>query len=169
MKAVKFIIVALLLTNIAAKAQNTSAAGINNVIKGYIGVKDALVADNSKLANERAKTFTAAIKEVKADQLDAAQKKTWAAYAEKLRFDGDHISETDKLAHQREHFTSLSKNMLAVVKAFKNNGMVLYEQYCPMKKASWLSDEASIRNPYYGKAMEDCGTVKQTFKKSEGK
>ncbi|RYG53246.1 MAG: DUF3347 domain-containing protein [Chitinophagaceae bacterium] len=40
----------------------------------------------------------------------------------------------------------------------------VYLQYCPMAKASWLSNENEIRNPYYGTAMLTCGEVKKTFK-----
>lgn len=163
MKTIKFLFIALLITG-AAKAQTTVSSSINKALTAYIGVKNALVADNSKLANEHAKEFTAALKTVNPAQMDASQKATWKAYGEKLRFDGEHISESDKLAHQREHFTSLSKNMIAVTKALKLNNTAVYEQYCPMKRASWLSETAAIRNPYFGKEMEDCGSVKATIK-----
>jgi hypothetical protein len=165
MKTIKYLFIALLFTNIAAKAQTSSVnTNVNAVIKAYLSLKDALVADNSALANDKAKAFTEALKAVDVKQLDAKQKSTWTAYGEKLRFDGDHISESQKLDHQREHFANLSKNMLTVVKAFKNNSMVIYEQYCPMKKATWLSETTAIHNPYYGKEMEDCGTTKATLK-----
>ncbi|RKR84934.1 uncharacterized protein DUF3347 [Mucilaginibacter gracilis] len=165
MKTVKYLIIALLLSGMSANAQTATVnTSFNHVLKAYLGIKDALVADNSKLANSNAKEFAAAVKEVGSNQLDAKQKTIWLAYGEKLRFDGEHISESDKLAHQREHFTSLSKNMLAVVKAFKSNTMVIYAQYCPMKKATWLSQTAAIHNPYYGKDMDDCGTTKETIK-----
>lgn len=167
MKTLKYLIVALLLSCVySAKAQTSVNANVNNVIKAYLGIKDALVADNNKLANDKAKAFTAALKEISTNQLDAKQKTTWLAYGEKLRFDGEHIGESDRIAHQREHFTSLSKNMLAVVKAFKNNSMVIYAQYCPMKKATWLSETTTIHNPYFGKEMEDCGTTTETLKAS---
>jgi hypothetical protein len=29
-----------------------------------------------------------------------------------------------------------------------------------MKKASWLSNDKAIKNPYYGSAMLTCGNVK---------
>jgi hypothetical protein len=165
MRSIKFLIIALLLTGVsAAKAQPTASLTTNKVLTAYIGIKNALVADNSKLANQRAKEFTAALKEVAPVQLTDSQKKVWDSYSEKLRFDGEHISESDKIAHQREHFTSLSKNMIEVVKGLKLNSMAVYEQYCPMKKASWLSETTAVRNPFYGKSMEDCGSVKQTFK-----
>ncbi|MEO6521274.1 MAG: DUF3347 domain-containing protein [Mucilaginibacter sp.] len=163
MKSIKFLFIALLITA-SAKAQTTLSGSVNKVLTAYINLKNALVADNSKLANDRGKEFTAALKEVNPAQMNDKQKTTWKAYGEKLRFDGEHISESDKLAHQREHFTSLSKNMIAVTKALKLNSTIVYEQYCPMKKASWLSETAAIRNPFYGKDMEDCGSVKETIK-----
>lgn len=163
MKTVKYLIIALLLTNMA-QAQTTINTSVNKVIKAYLGIKDALVADNNKLANDKAKEFVAVVKEVSNNQLDAKQKTAWLTYGDKLRFDGQHISESDKIGHQREHFANLSKNMLTVIKAFKSNSMVIYAQYCPMKKATWLSESATIRNPYYGKEMEDCGSTKETIK-----
>lgn len=163
MKAIKFLVIALLISGIT-KAETPAATSVNKVLTAYIAIKNALVADNSKLANEKAKEFTAALKEVNPAQMDAKQKATWQAYGEKLRFDGEHIGESDKIAHQREHFTSLSKNIIAVTKALNVNAITLYEQYCPMKKASWLSETEAVRNPFYGSAMQDCGSVKQTFK-----
>ncbi|MFY7963827.1 MAG: mercury transporter, partial [Chitinophagaceae bacterium] len=68
---------------------------------------------------------------------------------------------------QRDHFTSLSKNMYELLKAAKANTTVYY-QYCPMfnngKGANWLSKEATIKNPYYGSMMLSCGKVQETIK-----
>lgn len=147
------------------KAQpSTANTSFDKVLKAYIGIKNALVADNSTLANQKAKEFTAALKDININQLDAKQKAVWLAYGEKLRFDGEHIGESPRIAHQREHFASLSKNLYAVVKAFKSNSMVIYQQYCSMKKQSWLSETETIKNPYYGKEMEECGVTKETLK-----
>lgn len=96
--------------------------------------------------------------------MDAKQKSVWQKYAEKLRFDGQHIGESTDIKHQREHFGSLSANMFTVLKALKANEMVLYEQYCPMAKKTWLNETATIKNPYLGKEMPTCGVVKETLK-----
>lgn len=40
----------------------------------------------------------------------------------------------------------------------------VYYQYCPMKKAYWLSMEKEIKNPYYGSSMLTCGKVIETKK-----
>jgi hypothetical protein len=34
--------------------------------------------------------------------------------------------------------------------------------YCPMVKASWVQKEETIRNPYYGASMLECGAFKKT-------
>lgn len=166
MKSIKYIIALLLITaagQFPAKAADLNTA-INNVVKSYLDIKNALAADNSKGANEEAKKFATVLKEVPADAMDAKQKAAWNKYAEKLRFDGEHIGESDKIAHQREHFGSLSTNIYAVLKAFPANDKVLYKQYCPMAKQSWISESATIRNPYYGKKMIECGVTKETLK-----
>ena len=36
----------------------------------------------------------------------------------------------------------------------------LHEVYCPMAKASWLQADKTVRNPYFGPAMLDCGQIK---------
>jgi hypothetical protein len=36
--------------------------------------------------------------------------------------------------------------------------------YCPMKKSNWLSNEKTVKNPYYGSAMLTCGEVTGTIK-----
>lgn len=166
MKAIKYIFTVILfitITQVNAAPADINTA-INNVLKGYLGIKNALAADNSKTANDEAKKFTAALKEVPVDQMDTKQKAEWTKYAEKLRFDGEHIGESTAIAHQREHFGSLSGNMYTVLKVFPANDVLLYKQYCPMEKKSWLSESAAIKNPYYGKKMLTCGVTKETLK-----
>src|ERR1700744_5698812 len=125
MKTIKYLIAVILFITInkanAAPADVNTA--INNILKSYLGIKNALVTDNSQAANDEAKKFTAALKEIPVAQMDAKQKAEWTKYAEKLRFDGEHISESTAIAHQREHFGSLSGNMYAVLKAFPVNDM----------------------------------------------
>jgi hypothetical protein len=166
MKTIKYLVAIILFVTInkanAAPADVNTA--INNVLKSYLGVKNALATDNSQAANDEAKKFTAALKEIPVGQMDAKQKTEWAKYAEKLRFDGEHISESTAIAHQREHFGSLSGNMYALLKAFPSNDMVLYKQYCPMEKKSWISESTTIKNPYLGKKMLECGVTKETLK-----
>jgi dimeric dUTPase (all-alpha-NTP-PPase superfamily) len=160
MKTLKTLTLLLFIT-IAIQVKAADNAGISHLIKAYLGMKDALATDNSKAANAQAKLFTAAIKEAGATTMTEAQKTAWTKYSEKLRFNGDHISESTDIAHQREHFTLLSNDFYGLIKNMKTNDITLYRQYCPMKKAYWLSASDKISNPYYGKEMDECGEVKE--------
>jgi hypothetical protein len=61
----------------------------------------------------------------------------------------------------------LSKDMYDLVKAF-GAGQTLYKDFCPMyndnKGAIWLSESKEIKNPYYGKSMSSCGSMKEELK-----
>lgn len=166
MKNLKRLVLSLsiLLTFTQVNAQDkTAAKPTDQVFAGYFALKNALTNDDAAAAKTSAKELLSAITAVKLAGLSAAQQKIWTANVDKLQFDTRHISESPSIAHQREHFASLSKNMAVVVKGLKANTAVVYEQYCPMKKASWLSETADVKNPYYGKSMLTCGEVKETF------
>ena len=57
--------------------------------------------------------------------------------------------------------------MYDMVKAF-GGGQLLYQDFCPMynnqKGAAWLSETKEIKNPYLGKKMPTCGSVKEEIK-----
>lgn len=166
MKHLKTLSIALLITGFSTMVKADSPA-VSHLVKAYLGIKDALATDNSKAANEQAKLFAAAVKEVGASPMDAAKKATWVKYAEKLRFNSEHIGESQSIDHQREHFGKLSDDFYAFIKASKENNVTLYRQYCPMKKQYWLSQSDKISNPYFGKSMDECGEVKETLKGSK--
>lgn len=166
MKTLKTVLLSIIFVAgfIQVKAQdNTASTPVNQVITAYLGVKNALTADNNEAAKSKAKELLAAISAVPAARLTPEQKKLWSPYVDKLQFDSRHISESDAIDHQREHFTSLSKNMYSVIKGLKMNTTVVYEQYCPMKKATWLSESSAIKNPYLGKQMLTCGKTTETL------
>ena len=73
------------------------------------------------------------------------------------------IAQSKDLSTQREKFATLSTTMIALAKTVKLSTEPVYLQYCPMKKASWLSNTKAIKNPYYGNAMLTCGNVKEAL------
>ena len=166
LKSVLFSLTLLVAITSTQAQEVTASSSVNNVITAYLAVKNALAADNNEAAKSKAKELLAAIGVVPADKFSAEQKTLWAKYTDKLQFDSRHISESDAIDHQREHFTSLSKNIYEVVKGLKLNTTVVYEQYCPMKKATWLSETSAIKNPYFGKQMLTCGKTTETLSAS---
>jgi hypothetical protein len=166
MKSIKslFFTLFLLIAFLQVKGQQVTPGGaVNNILTAYYGVKNALADDNNTAAQNKAKELFTVINAVPADKLTPEQHKLWLNYTDKLQFDSRHISESTALDHQREHFTSLSKNLFEVIKGLKLNSTPVYEQYCPMKKATWMSETKAIKNPYLGKEMPDCGRINATI------
>ena len=139
-------------------------AQVSDILPSYYGVKDALVAGDADAAAAKASQLLKAIDGVDMAKMSAKDHTAFMAIKEKLTFDARHISEKKEIAHQREHFTTLSANMLTLARGAKLSEQPIYEEYCPMKKASWLSNDPAIKNPYYGNAMLTCGKVKTTLK-----
>jgi len=146
----------------------TSNQQLNNVITAYIGVKNSLTKDNGDSVRAAAKVLYNAIDKMQMDKLSGNEHTIWMQYADKLSYDASHMKGTNDIDHQREHFTSLSKNMYKMLVALKSNTVDLYYQYCAMandgKGAYWVSEKSVIVNPYLGKKMPTCGSTKDTIK-----
>ncbi len=130
----------------------------------YYDLKNALVNGDAGAAASKAADFLKAVNGVDMKALSAGEHKAFMPLQDKLGFDARHISEVKNISHQREHFASLSLNMYTLAKGAKLSGQAIYEDYCPMKKAYWLSSEAAIKNPYFGNEMLTCGQVKETLR-----
>lgn len=146
---------------------NQQIASLNLVFDAYFLVKDALVKTDGNTASAKAKDLLAAINAVKMENLKSEEHTVFMKYLSDLKTDVGHIAESKDAAHQREHFTTLSKNMYELIKVSKQPEIIYY-QNCPMyndgKGANWLSKESTIKNPYYGSQMMSCGKTVETIK-----
>lgn len=146
---------------------STTQPNENPILANYLSVKDALAKDDAKSAAESGKTLAETLKSYDISSLSAAQKKTFDDIKSDALENAEHISENgDKIAHQREHFILLSGDVYDLVKSLGTK-QTLYKDFCPMandkKGAFWLSANKEIKNPYMGKKMETCGSVKETI------
>ncbi|MEY4937890.1 MAG: hypothetical protein RIS64_4249 [Bacteroidota bacterium] len=135
----------------------------------YYDLKNALVADNAKLAAEKGRFLKKALSDLDTKNWTIQQRNVYDAKAKKMEVDAEHIGDNaNKIDHQREHFENLSKNLFEIAKSLKINTEPVYWQFCPManegKGAYWLSKENKVKNPYFGKSMLTCGSVKETLK-----
>lgn len=137
---------------------------VNKILISYYALKNALIADDGKTANTQAGELVKSLATVPMAKMTEEQQKVFKSLSDKIKFDAEHINETKDVKHQRDHFNDLSNNIFALLKGLKANTNSVYQQYCPMKKAYWLSDNATVKNPYYGKAMLTCGKVTETLK-----
>jgi Protein of unknown function (DUF3347) len=148
-----FTAVSFVQQSIAQDSVNTQPSPL---LTSYYAIKDALVGSNANAAAASAGEFVKAINSLDQNLLKEETRGS-------LLKDAVAISQTNDLILQRETFATLSVNMFSLAKRVKLSAEPVYQQYCPMKKASWLSNNKDIKNPYYGSAMLTCGSVKETF------
>jgi hypothetical protein len=139
-------------------------ADLSPILTDYYQVKDALAAGDAVAAATAAGEMLKAINGVDMKSMAPADHMVFMSLEDKLAFDARHISESKDIGHQREHFISLSANLFKLASKVKLSTRAIYEDYCPMKKAYWLTDDTAINNPYFGSSMSTCGKVTATIK-----
>ena len=151
-------------TTSPAIAANAKPA--DGILTGYINLKNSLAADNGSDAAKNGQEILDALSKFDASALTPDQKKVFLGLVGDIKENSEHISENgDKIAHQREHFEMLSKDMYDLLKA-TGTSKEMYLDSCPMYdngKGTWLSEMKEIKNPYLGKKMDTCGAIKETL------
>jgi hypothetical protein len=153
------LVIALLATIFVQRTfaqDSTQQHQLSQLLTQYYNIKDALVAGNGYLASIKAEEFIKT-----ANSID--YKVISEGNINALLKDATPVSETKDIKVQREHFSNLSNNMASLAKSVKLTTEPIYQAYCPMKKANWLSNDKAIKNPYYGSAMLTCGKVVETI------
>lgn len=140
------LVLTMVLSGYSVFAQNT-----DKLLGEYITVKDALVAGDSKAAAQAGAKLQQSVKE----DDDFSQKDVLLKAVENM-------AKAGSLEKQRAAFNDVSVSMWKVIKTSGKVAGPVYYQYCPMKKAYWVSKEKQIRNPYYGSSMLTCGKVVET-------
>jgi hypothetical protein len=139
-------------------------ADLGSILTDYYQVKDALAAGDAAAAAAAAGEMLKAINGVDMKSMTPADHMVFMSAEDKLAFDARHISESKDINHQREHFMSLSANLFKLAGKVRLSNRAIYEDYCPMKKAYWLTDDTAIKNPYFGSSMPTCGKLTATIK-----
>ena len=116
----------------------------------YLKVKNALTAAEPQKAKQAAEALSKELHAIEGCE-------TTALIAEE-------IAQSDSIQVQREKFSILSSDMVALMENTDIKSGTIFVQYCPMANegngAYWLASQKDIRNPYYGEDMLECGEVK---------
>jgi len=125
-----------------------STAELTAAVGAFVGLGEALAADDSTAASERASALGSALAALPPDTKSAAEM----------------VSLSGRMAGQdlegiREEFLDLSGLILAMARAGRSDdGAVrVAVAFCPMKPGRWLQATEGIKNPYYGASMLTCG------------
>lgn len=149
----------------SSEVLTTSTEPIESILDPYFELKNALTNDDDKAAAQAGTNVLNAFKNFDQSSLNDAQAKLFADVKEDAMEHAEHInSNAGNLKHQREHFETLSEEVYELAKSVGGTRKLYYTN-CPMynnnKGANWLSEVKEIRNPYLGKEMLECGTVKE--------
>jgi hypothetical protein len=151
------LIVALLATSFIQHSFAQDTKQPSQLLSMYFNIKDALVTGDANASSAQAEEFVKTVNGIGEKIMSEGNRNA-------LLTDAGMISEMKDIKQQREHFASLSSNMVALAKEQKLSSQPINVVYCPMKKSYWLSAETTIKNPYFGNAMLTCGTVSETIK-----
>ena len=136
----------------------------SSLLTSYYGIKDALVASDAGTAASQAAAFQKTLQAINMKTLPDSSMSVFMSLQDKLTKDAAYIAGTKDLSRQRERFAVFSQNLFTLAKTLPLSSQPIYYDYCPMKKAYWLSNDAAIKNPYFGSAMLTCGKTTQTLK-----
>jgi hypothetical protein len=135
---------------------------MNQVLRDYLEVKDALVASDATAAQERATAVVASAQQVNTTLLEGEARQYAEEQLGQITESASKIAQLADLGVQREEFQPLSESVFALSKAFGAHDQKLYYQHCSMAfdyaGGFWVSANEEIRNPYFGDSMLKCGT-----------
>jgi len=139
------------LVNTAAHAADSPALmePVKSVLDHYLMIQTELAKDSLKGVGEQASAIAKAVKGDDMKMLSPAVAKQ-----------AETLAKAKDLKGAREAFKPLSASLVKYLADNKAGKGTYHEAYCPMVKASWLQTGKDITNPYMGKAMLDCGVLK---------
>lgn len=145
-----------------------SAFPIQQIIKGYLPLKNALAQDNSQKASDAAKGLFSILKKIDISKTRAKDNSELRDILKSASESAEHIGDNaDDIVLQREHLLSLSHDITGLIEKVGTGGLQLYQDFCPMydngKGGTWISETKEIVNPYEGTKMLNCGSVKKVL------
>lgn len=121
----------------------------------YESVRAALANDDLAATKKAAATIAMEPRTPQAEPLTLEQKERQAAFTATVR----KIASADSLATARDAFKQVSKRAIH----FAEGKPGYYLANCPMVpsgEGNWVQTSQSVSNPYFGKAMLTCGSIK---------
>ena len=113
-----------------------------SVLNHYVAIQSALAAD-------------------KFDGVREAAERIAKLLPDPIRAQASAVATAPDVATARERFKPLSASLIQHLDRENVQTGRYFEVYCDMAKASWLQAGRTLRNPYYGKEMLECGEIKR--------
>ena len=131
----------------AVAATPAGADGFHAIVEPYLRIQQALAADSLDGVTESARVI-------------ATEAAKIGSRAANVRMAVNPFAQAATLKDARDAFGTLSDAVIAYARAAGSplgDGVVV--AYCPMARKHWLQNGETIRNPFYGPRMGDCGRI----------
>jgi protein SCO1/2 len=138
----------------AASASRTPSAAMSKGLAVPAALLDAYLRIHESLSRDNLTGIDAAARRI------TAEAATLGTTADSIRSAARPLEQAADLKSARAAFGTLSDALIEYAKA--SNAAIgdgVHVAYCPMLKKYWLQKGTEIRNPYYGKAMLECGRI----------
>lgn len=144
---------------------DTLSAKFKDVVNVYLQIADALVNDDLNKVDLLTLKMMEMVKAIPLNSFVGKENEAWKQHSELYEEELLEMSHIEGMENKRSYFSHISEIMYCTLKSFDFQIGTLYVDHCPMafngKGAYWLSDSKSINNPYFGKAMLNCGEIKE--------
>jgi hypothetical protein len=155
------------------QGENTGAfnQSFQQLLDAYYSVKDALVASDTAKATAAALALATAsdslkVNEIKGDSTGVI-KETALTFTGTISGSARGLAGEADIKAKRKEFEMIADAIWSLTRVVRYEGQKVYWQYCPMafnnKGAYWMSNDAAIKNPYFGSEMLECGRVEDSL------
>ena len=146
----------LLAFTLAAQAAETKKPEPQPLTRAEQSVYDAYLKIQTGLASD-----SVSVVKTNASAIAIAVRTTAKDFSAEMAKQADTLANAKDIKGARAALKDLSTSMIKFLGDRKVAKGTYYEVFCPMVDASWLQVGKTIKNPYMGKAMLDCGVIKE--------
>lgn len=141
---------------------------IQPLFQSYLAIKNALVSDGFEKSIEEGRQYKSILNDINMSIFKGEAHNVWMRHGSVAKKSIYALTNSEDIETVRNHFVTLSNQMVMLAKIFDPTERTLYIQHCPMANqdngADWISIEQEIKNPYFGASMLKCGEVKEELK-----
>ncbi|MHC4539157.1 MAG: efflux RND transporter periplasmic adaptor subunit, partial [Planctomycetota bacterium] len=147
---------------------NNFRVQLSKVFDRYFAMQQALADDDAVSAVQAVKQILDAAKAVDMGLLTDEDHDKWMQASVEIQGILTRAADPEEIKSQREEFYLLSQSLTELARYFGSTSeKPSYLLHCPMafnnQGADWLQPDDQTRNPYFGKQMLQCGSVKEVI------
>src|SRR6187402_1248517 len=153
------------------KSANSDSFNLSfgKLMTDYYALKEGFVAEKDSVIAQSARSMIVSVDslQLKALKADTNLVATALTYTLGISAELKGLLGEKKIEGKRKSFQIVSDQLYDLVRTVQYDREVVYLDYCPMafndQGANWLSNTATIRNPYIPAKMISCGEIKDSI------